>query len=346
MAKRQTYNYIHDNPEIEFKTIDYTDNPMIIAQHENMAAINSALEIDLTGQATAESIGKTFYSGMGGHADFMRGAVMAPGGKPILIVQSTAENGEISRIVPFLAEGAGTTMNRGDIHYVVTEYGIAYLHGKNIRERAMELISIAHPKFRPYLIEEAKRLNLIYKDQAYIDGAGGEYPERLETYRTTKSGLTFSLRPVKISDEPLLKDLFYSLSEHSLYQRFVSARKDMPHLRLQEFVAVDYTNQMSILAVLHKGTKEIAIGLAQYLMCQEGHAAEVAILVRDEYQDRGVGTELLTYLTYLGKRNGLLRFTAEVLQENLKMLHLFEKMGFDIRRSTTEDIVELEMDFL
>jgi RimJ/RimL family protein N-acetyltransferase len=120
----------------------------------------------------------------------------------------------------------------------------------------------------------------------------------------------------------------------------------MPHLRLQEFVAVDYTNQMSILAVLHKGTKEIAIGLAQYLMCQEGHAAEVAILVRDEYQDRGVGTELLTYLTYLGKRNGLLRFTAEVLQENLKMLHLFEKMGFDIRRSTTEDIVELEMDFL
>jgi acyl-CoA hydrolase/ribosomal protein S18 acetylase RimI-like enzyme len=346
MAKKETYYYIHDNPEIEFKTIDYTDNPMIIAQHENMAAINSALEIDLTGQATAESIGKTFYSGMGGHADFMRGAVMAPGGKPILIVQSTAENGEISRIVPFLKEGAGTTMNRGDIHYVVTEYGIAYLHGKNIRERAMELISIAHPKFRPYLIEEAKRLNLIYKDQAYIDGAGGEYPERLETYRTTKSGLIISLRPMKISDEPLLKDLFYSLSEHSLYQRFISARKDMPHLRLQEFVVVDYTNQMSILAVLQKGTKEVAIGLGQYLMSEEGHAAEVAILVRDEYQDRGVGTELLTYLTYLGKRNGLLRFTAEVLKENVKMLHLFEKMGFDIRLSTSADIIELEMDFL
>lgn len=346
MAKKQTYYYIHDNPEIEFKTIDYTDNPMIIAQHENMAAINSALEIDLTGQATAESIGKTFYSGMGGHADFMRGAVLAPGGKPILIVQSTAENEEISRIVPFLAEGAGTTMNRGDIHYVVTEYGIAYLHGKNIRERAMELISIAHPKFRPSLIEEAKRLNLIYKDQAYIGGVGGEYPERLETYRTTKSGLTISLRPMKISDEPLLKDLFYSLSEQSLYQRFISVRKDMPHLRLQEFVVVDYTNQMSILAVLRKGTKEVAIGLAQYLMSEEGHAAEVAILVRDEYQDRGVATELLTYLTYLGKRNGLLRFTAEVLKENVKMLHLFEKMGFDIRLSTSADIIELEMDFL
>jgi len=346
MGKKETYDYIDDNPEIEFKTIDYTDNPMIIAQHKNMAAINSALEIDLTGQATAESIGKTFYSGMGGHADFMRGAVMAPGGKPILIVQSTAEDGEVSRIVPFLKEGAGTTMNRGDIHYVVTEYGIAYLHGKNIRERAMELISIAHPKFRPYLIEEARKLNLIYRDQAYIDGAGGEYPERLETHRTTESGLNISLRPVKISDEPLLKDLFYSLSDHSMYQRFVSFRTDMPHLRLQEFVVVDYTKQMSILAVLQKGTKEVAIGLGQYLMCQDGHAAEVAILVRDEYQDRGVGTELLTYLTYLGKRNGLLRFTAEVLQENQKMLHLFEKMGFDIRRSASGNVVELDMDFL
>jgi acyl-CoA hydrolase/RimJ/RimL family protein N-acetyltransferase len=346
MGKKETYDYIDDNPEIEFKTIDYTDNPMIIAQHKNMAAINSALEIDLTGQATAESIGKTFYSGMGGHADFMRGAVMAPGGKPILIVQSTAENGEISRIVPFLKEGAGTTMNRGDIHYVVTEYGIAYLHGKNIRERAMELISISHPKFRPYLIEEAKKLNLVYRDQTYIDGAGGEYPERLETHRTAKSGLNISLRPVKISDEPLLKDLFYSLSDQSLYQRFVSFRKDMPHLRLQEFVVVDYTKQMSILAVLQKGTKEVAIGLGQYLMCQDGHAAEVAIFVRDDYQDRGVGTELLTYLTYLGKRNGLLRFTAEVLQENQKMLHLFEKMGFDIRRSASGNIVELDMDFL
>jgi acyl-CoA hydrolase/GNAT superfamily N-acetyltransferase len=346
MGKKQTYNYIHDNPELEFKTIDYTDNPMIIAQHENMAAINSALEIDLTGQATAESIGKTFYSGMGGHADFMRGAVMAPGGKPILIIQSTAEDGEVSRIVPFLKEGAGTTMNRGDIHYVVSEYGIAYLHGKNIRERAMELISIAHPKFRPQLIEEAKKLNLIYKDQAYIDGEGGKYPEHLETYRTTKSGISIILRPVKICDEPLLKDLFYSLSEHSLYQRFVSARKDMPHLRLQEFVVVNYTDQMSILALLQEGRKEMAIGLAQYLMSEEKHVAEVAILVRDEYQDKGVGTELLTYLTYLGKRNGLLRFTAEVLQENLKMLHLFEKMGFDIRRSTSEDIIELEMDFL
>jgi acyl-CoA hydrolase/RimJ/RimL family protein N-acetyltransferase len=345
MGKKSTYEYIHDNPGIEFKTIDYTNNPVIISQHDNMVAMNSALEIDLTGQATAESIGKTFYSGIGGQADFMRGAVLSHGGKTILTIQSTAEDGKISRIVPFLKEGAGVTLNRGDIHYVVTEYGIAYLHGKNVRERAMELISIAHPTFRPQLIEEARKLNLIYKDQAYIGGPGGEYPEYLETFRTTKFGLTVLLRPVKISDEPLLKELFYSLSDRSLYERFISARKDMPHSRLQEFAVIDYTKQMSILAVIKEDEKEVAIGLGQYIVNADSHTAEVAFVVRDNYQGKGVGTELLSYLTYLGKRSGLLGFTAEVLQENQKMLHLFDKMGFDIERRGSEGTYQLKMVF-
>ncbi len=208
MGSSETYKFIHDNPTIEFKSIKYTNSPLVIAKHNKMAAINSALEIDITGQATAESLGKTFYSGIGGQADFMRGAVLSQQGKTILAIQSTANNGEISRIVPFLNEGAGTTLIRGDIHYVVTEFGIAYLHGKNIRERAMSLIAIAHPKFQPQLIQEAKKNNLIYKDQAFIPGKKGEYPVHLETYRTTKEGMTIFLRPVKINDEPLLKDLF------------------------------------------------------------------------------------------------------------------------------------------
>ncbi len=129
----------------------------------------------------------------------MRGAVLAPGGKTILALPSTAGDDEYSRILPLLQEGAGVTLNRGDVHYVVTEYGIAYLHGKNIRERAMELIAIAHPKFRAWLIEEAKKDNLIYEDQMFIPGKAGEYPEELELYRTTRSGLDILIRPVKIS---------------------------------------------------------------------------------------------------------------------------------------------------
>ena len=345
MGHQKTYEFIHDNPSIEFRRIDYTNNPLTIARHENMTAINSALEIDLTGQSTAESLGKTFYSGVGGQADFMRGAVLAPNGKTILAIQSTAEYGEVSRIVPFLREGAGVTLIRGDIHYVVTEYGIAYVHGKNIRERAMELISIAHPKFRPWLIEKAKEANLIYRDQAFIPGKRGEYPEHLESYRTTSADFSVLLRPVKISDEPLLKDFFYSLSDQSLFRRFISVRKDMPHERLQDFVIIDHTKEMVILATVRDEEAEKAVAVGQYGINGETHAAEVALVVRDDYQNKGIGTELLSYLTYLAKRAGLLGFTAEVLVENKPMQHLFEKMGFDTQRKTDQGVYELKMAF-
>lgn len=344
MGSKETYEYIHDNPSIEFRAIDYTNDPLVIAQHRCITAINSALEIDLTGQATAESIGKTFYSGIGGQADFMRGAIMAEGGKTILALQSTSQDGRVSRIVPFLSEGAGVTLGRGDIHYVVTEYGIAYLHGKNVRERAMELIAIAHPDFRSGLIEEAKRLNLIYKDQAFIRGKGGEYPEGLETYRTTNSGLEVFLRPAKITDESLLKDFYYSLSDSSLYRRFISTRKDMPHEELQKFVIVDYTRQTEILAVVDGGREEV-VGAGMYSIDEATHTAEVALAVRDDYQNRGIGTELLSYLTFLAKGQGLLGFTAEVLIENRPMMHMFEKMGFDIEKHSAEGVYELQMMF-
>lgn len=344
MGKKSTYEYINDNPMIEFKTIDYTNNPLIISQFDNMVAINSALEIDLTGQVTAESIGKQFYSGIGGQADFMRGAALA-GGKTILTVPSTAACDVISRIVPTLREGAGATLIRGDVQYVVTEYGIAYLHGKNIRERAMELISIAHPKFQPWLIEEAKQSGFIYRDQAFIPGKRGEYPEHLETWRATKSGEPILFRPVRISDEPLLKDFFYYLSDNSLYRRFISYRKDMPHERLQEFVVIDYTKEMVILAILGDEENEKVVGMGQYGINPGTHTAEIAFSVLDRYQNQGIGSELLSYLTYLAKRQGLLGFTAEVLVENKPMLRVFEQGGFDMQRSKSEGVYELKMAF-
>jgi acyl-CoA hydrolase/GNAT superfamily N-acetyltransferase len=345
MGHRKTYEFLQDNPSIEFRTIDYTNNPLTIARQNNMIAINSALEIDLTGQVTAESLGRIFYSGIGGQADFMRGAVLAPGGKSIMAIQSTAEWGKVSRIVTFLREGAGVTLIRGDIHYVVTEYGIAYLHGKNIRERAMALISIAHPDFRPWLIEEAKEANLIYRDQAFIPGKKGEYPENLELSRTTAKGLELFLRPVKISDEPMIKDFFYSLSDQSLNRRFMSLRQDMHHDRLQEFVIIDYSKEMLILAFLKDDEQEKIVGIGQYFISQNNHFAEVAFVARDDYQGKGIGRELLTYLTYLAKREGLLGFTAEVLMENRPMLHLFETMGFDLQRQSEQGVYELEMVF-
>ncbi len=345
MGRRETYEFLHDNPAIEFRPVNYTNNPTVLARQRNMTAINSALEVDLSGQATAESIGTTFYSGIGGQADFMRGAILSPGGKTILALQSTAEEGKVSRIVPFLREGAGVTLSRGDIHYVVTEYGIAYLHGKNIRERAMDLIAIAHPSFRGGLIEEAKKHGLIYHDQAFVAGVKGEYPAELEAYKTTRTGLRLFLRPVKLSDEHLLKDFFYSLSNDSLYRRFISARTDMHHDRLQPFVAIDYTREMVILAVLEQEEKELIAGVAQYVIDENRHTADVAFVVRDEYQGKGIGRELLTYVTYLARKSGLLGFTAEVLMENRQMLQLFETMGFIIEKRAESGMYELTMSF-
>jgi acyl-CoA hydrolase/GNAT superfamily N-acetyltransferase len=346
MGNKETYDYLNDNPAIEFRPADYTNNPLVIARHDNMTAINSALEVDLTGQASAESIGGSFYRGIGGHSDFMRGAVLARNGRTILTIPATAQDDTVSRIVPALAEGTGVTMNRGDIHYIVTEYGVAYLHGKNIRERAMELISIAHPKFKPWLIEEAKKRNLIYQDQAFISGERGIYPAELEMYKTTRTGVEVFLRPVKISDEPLLKDFYHSCSEENLYRRFMSVRKSMPHEQLQEFAVIDYTRDMVILAIIKENEeKEVVVGVGEYSIDDATHTADVAFAVIDECQGQGIATELLTYLTHLARKRGLLGFTADVLFDNASMLRVFEKMGFDMKKTVDGGVYKLKMMF-
>lgn len=345
MGVEETYKYIDDNPLFEFQPMDYTNDPLVISRINNMTAINSALQVDLTGQASAESIGHTFYSGIGGSADFMRGTVLAPGGKTILVLQTTARDGEISRIVPFLDTGAGVTLNRGDVHYIVTEYGVAYIHGKNIRERAMDIIAIAHPKFRPWLVEEARKYNIIYKDQAFIPGKKGEYPEHLETYRTTKAGLNILLRPVRINDEGLIKDLFYSLSDQSLRRRFMSPRTDVPHKLRQEFVIIDYSEKMVVLAVTKKEGKEIALGMGQYIKDASTNTAEAAFTVREDYHGQGIATEILRYLVLLAKNDGLYGFTAEVLFENRPMMRVFEKMEFGIQRTIDGNSYSIFLNF-
>ena len=209
----------------------------------------------------------------------------------------------------------------------------------------MELIAIAHPKFRPKLIQEAKRHNLIYRDQAFIPGKRGEYPSDVETYRTTKGGVEVFFRPVKISDEPRLKEFFYALSDKSLYRRFMSVFKSMSHERLQDFVVIDYTTDMVILAILQEEEKETIVGVGQYGIHEQSHTAEAAFAVRDDYQGLGIGRELVSYMTYLAQRQGLLGFTAEVLQENRHMLYLFETAGFDLEKKIDEGVYYLKMAF-
>jgi acyl-CoA hydrolase len=165
LGTKRIFDFVNDNPIFEFHPTAYTNDPAFIARNDNMVAINSALQVDLTGQVCSDSIGNHFYSGIGGQVDFLRGASRSKGGKPIIAISSTAKSGAISRIVPMLDPGAGVVTSRGLVRYVVTEYGVAYLHGKSIRERAKALIEIAHPKFRDELYEYCEKTKWLQRPQ-------------------------------------------------------------------------------------------------------------------------------------------------------------------------------------
>jgi acyl-CoA hydrolase len=165
IGSKKLFDFVDNNPIFEFHPTAYTNDPAFIARNDKMVAINSALQIDLTGQVCSDSIGTRFYSGIGGQVDFLRGASRSKGGKPIIALSSTAKNGSISRIVPTLTTGAGVVTSRGLIRYVVTEYGVAYLHGKSIRERAKALIDISHPKFREELYDYCERTKWLQRPQ-------------------------------------------------------------------------------------------------------------------------------------------------------------------------------------
>ncbi len=342
MGTRRLYDYANNNPLFEFRSVEFTNDPFQIARNEKMVAVNAAIEVDLTGQVAADSIGGNFYSGIGGQVDFIRGAAHSEGGKPVIALRSTAKGDTLSRIVPRL-QGAGVVTTRGDVHYVVTEYGVADLWGKSVRERAMALIQIAHPKFREQLLEEAKRAHLVYQDQILLPEA--RYPREWERIEPSKDGTGVYLRAVKPTDEAMMKELFYTCSEQSLYERYFQVVKAMPHEKLQRVVNVDYENEMSVVARMREGGHERIVGVASYSLNRATNTADVAFLVHDEYQARGVGTLLLQHLLRIARSKGVAGFTADVLAHNHAMLKVFHKTGCEMKSSLEDSVYHLEFFF-
>lgn len=345
IGTRRLYDFLNDNPQVEFYPSDYVNDPFVIAQNENMIAINTCLEIDLTGQVCSDSIGARFYSGIGGQVDFMRGAARSKGGRPIIALPSTACDGTVSRILPRLSDGAGVVTTRGDVHWVVTEWGAVNLHGKTVRERAMGLISVAHPKFRPWLLAEAKRLNFVYADQLEPPLRLPVYPRQLETRATAADGTQVTIRPVKQTDETKLRDLFYRLSHETVYHRFFAAKKYLPHENVQRFCTIDYERDMTLVAVVRTPGGERVVGWALYTRNPDNELAEVAFVVDDEYQGKRIGTMLVRRLTEIAEARGLHGFTATVLADNTRMLRVFEKCGYPIQSELQGDMVSLRINF-
>ncbi len=343
MGNRELYEWVDNNPMVSFHPSERTNDPFVIAQNNKMTAINTALELDLTGQVCSDSIGHRFYSGIGGQVDFMRGASNSPGGKAIIALASTAKNGTISTIVPHLSEGAGVVTTRGAVRYVVTEWGYADLRGKSIRERSMALISIAHPDYREWLLDEAKRLKYVYQDQI-LPRHGALYPTQLESVINV-GGEDVLLRPVKTTDESLMKDFFYSMSNESVYMRYFHLRT-MHHEQLQLETNLDFQLRMGLVAIPEGQDADEIVGIGQYDMNPATNVAECAFMVRDSWQGKGMGRMLLRRVIEVARQKRVIALTATVARGNRKMLNLFLEEGFTANYAMEEDVysARLELD--
>ncbi|MBN2185806.1 MAG: GNAT family N-acetyltransferase [Candidatus Krumholzibacteriota bacterium] len=344
MGSQRLYDFVDDNPLIEFHPCDYTNDPFIIARNDKMISVNGAIQVDMTGQVCADSIGEYFYSGIGGQVDFVRGAARSKGGKPVIVMPSTAKEGTVSRIVPFLDQGAGVVTSRGDVHYIATEFGIVNLHGKNLRERALALISIAHPDFRDELLDYAKKRNLVHMDQMTMAIPGSVYPEQYEEARVFEGGKIF-FRPVKPTDEAIQREFFYSLSDESLYFRFFNRIKSMPHEKVQPMVNIDFREEISIVGLLGEAGNEVMVAIGGFKVDPNDNVAEVAFVVRDDWQRHGIGSFLMRKLVEIAKERGLDGFKAEVLAQNRKMLDIFHKCGYPVMTRPEDGSYSIYIDF-
>ncbi len=327
VGTRRCYAALDNNPSIEFRGMDYVSDPNVISKNNKMTAINSAFEVDLAGQVCADSMHHQFYSGIASMASFLRGAARSKDGKPIIALPSTALNGEHSRIQPLLSPGNPVVATRGDVHYIITEYGIAYLHGKSLRERALALIEIAHPKFRGWLLEQAKQLKYIFEDQELPSLSQHVYPEEWETTVFTTTGEELSVRPIKASDEPALQRLYYSLSDQDVFMRFMGNDRHFHHNRMQALTVVNYDTRMAIVATRGRMGREEIMGIARYDIDPASGIAEVAFTIRDSMRRQGIGTRLLEHLTVIAKSKGVKGFRAEILSRNRAMMSLFNTSG-------------------
>ncbi len=345
MGSERIYRYVDNNPMFYFRSSEYVNDPAVIARNDNLISISSALEVDLTGQVASDSMGDRFYSGIGDQVDYLRASAMSAGGFSIIALPSTARNGTVSRIVPQLSKGAGAATTRADIFFVVTEYGIAELRGKSIYQRVMELAQIAHPKFREGLIESAKKHHYIFADQLP--------PSRedllfLEGYKTTlelKNGRIAEFRPLLPSDEFAYRNFFYSLQERTIYYRFFYKMKLFSHEVVQkQWASVDYRKNMSLIGLVQRGGQKEIIAIGSYAEASET-LAEVAFVVREDFQGMGIASYLLGKLEVIARENGYTGFYATVLRENGAMVHVFKKRYPDARTTSANSEIEILMDF-
>jgi acyl-CoA hydrolase len=345
MGSEKIYNYVNDNPMFYFRSSEFVNDPTVIAQNDNLVSISSALEVDLTGQVCSDSTGYQFYSGLGDQVDFLRGSTMSKGGFSIIVLPSTTQDGKASRIVPHLSEGAGVATTRGDVNFVVTEYGIAELQGKSIYQRVVELTQIAHPKFREDLMEAAKERHYIFADQLPPQPEDLLFLDGYKSTMVLKDGKTIEFRPLLASDELASRSFFYSLTAQTIYYRFFHTRKIFTHEDLQKHLAtLDYKKNMTMIGLVRNRGNLDVVATGSYGMVDET-TAEVAFIVREDQQGMGIASYLLGVLEKIARENQYKGFSAYVLRENAAMIRVFKKRYPNLKTSREGGDIEIYMDF-
>ncbi len=342
-GSRKLFDIIDRNSLFSFQPMDVVCNPATIGAQHRMVSVTQAFALDLTGQVCSDQFNGEFYSGISAQSEFLRGASRSPGGKPIICLASTTDDGETSRIRPQLLVGEGVSVARTDVHYVITEYGIAYLFGKSVRERTVSLIELAHPKFRPWLLEEAKKLGYLPANQTLQNMRA--YPVEEERRLALKSGKAVMLRPARASDAQGIRDLFFKLPAGDVYTRFFRQVRSLSAKDIQRLCNYSYENEVGFVAVTGPREQEVIVGQACYFLNPSSNLAETAFLIDPQWQGSGLGSAMQKRMAEHAKARGLRGFIAEILPENAKMIALARNCSDNITVERHDDTVHVTMLF-
>lgn len=344
IGTRALFDFVHNNPMVALHPVEYTNNYLVISQNEKMVCVNSALEVDLTGQVCSDSMGYQIYSGVGGSVDFLRGARNSKGGKTITVLTSLTQVGR-SRIVPTLTPGGGVVTTRGGVQFVVTEYGIAQLQGKSLRERALALIGIAHPDFREELTRHAYRIQLLKREQFAIRAAKAIYPGELEITQVFDETTEVFFRPAKPTDERMLREFFYALPKDEAYIRFLSTMRVYPQVDIHRLVNIDYDKEMTLVGVVGHMEEQRIVAVGRFIADEESPGAEVDFAVHPDYGRRGIASFMIQYLSEIAVKSGIRRFRAYIRPGNERVFGIFQRLGYLVDSSYMEGFYEIRVHF-
>ena len=344
LGTRKLMQWLDRNPLVEFQSVEQVFDPIKIGSIPNFVIVDEARKVDLLGRMAFSMRKSSITSGPGKAADLFTGADISKGGRTVIGLTSRNKQGA-PNIVVMLRNLRNQFHMRESIDAVVTEYGIANLKWRTIRERAQALIDIAHPDDRQKLMEEAKEKKLLFEDQIFLADSARLFPMEVATEHEMANGQLVRFRPIKPSDEEAMRRFFYRFSKESVYSRFFFPISAMPHDKMQAYVNIDYQDEMSVVALINEPGQEIIIAEARFARDETDNFGDLGFFVDEKYQGIGLAQYLYSMLIRLAKERGLKGFTAEVLQDNTGMIKVFEKGGLPVEALLKEGVYRLRIPF-